>query len=367
MKTESEFKPRWSSAPGVTILDALQERGISVQEFSNRLGQVGSSVEALLEGRAPITLGLARELSRVIGGSVEFWLARDFQYRDDIGRLRQDEEREWLGMLPVGDMIRFGWLRPIPHPAIEPQACLKFFGVSDLSTWRERYAGIMDAAAFKTTRAFESRPGAVAAWLRQGEIQAQGISCNDWDRTRFLEALRLARKLTRQKDPAKFLPRLVRYCAEAGVAVVIVRAPAGCRASGATFFRPDNRAVLSLSFRYLSDDHFWFTFFHEAGHLLLHGRDRIFIEDAGLTQLREVEEGEADAFSAEWLVPRTLRDEMMRLAPRTEDVLRFSAKAGVAPGVIVGQLQHAGRLGRDKLNGLKRKYSWPKSFSLETP
>jgi hypothetical protein len=31
-----------------------------------------------------------------------------------------------------------------------------------------------------------------------------------------------------------------------------------------------NKAMVILSFRYLSDDHFWFTFFHEIAHLLLH-------------------------------------------------------------------------------------------------
>lgn len=366
MNTESDFTPRWSSAPGATISAALKERRMSIAEFAALIGEQEGRVRELLDGRIPVSVALARALADVIGGSAEFWLTRDFQYRGDVERLRREEERAWLKELPVGDMVRFGWLKPTPRPAEEAQACLNFFAVPSVEAWRARYAGVMHAAAFRNSRSFDSRPGAVAAWLRQGELQAQALDCAEWRPGGFLEVLKLARGLTRQKDPARFLPRLVRSCSDVGVAVVVVRAPAGCRASGATFFRQPGKAVLMLSFRHLSDDHFWFTFFHEAGHLLLHGADRVFVENIESTRLRATEESEADAFAAEWLIPSQLRNEMLMLPPRVEEVIRFAVRAGVAPGIVVGQLQHAGRLGMNKLNDLKRRYTWPDSLTPET-
>src|SRR4029077_16981261 len=134
---------------------------------------------------------------------------------------------------------------------------------------------------FKTSPTFESDPGAVAAWLRQGEIEASEISCEKWDRDRFRHELSAIRKLTREKNPCVFLPELIQRCSACGVAVVVLRAPTKCRASGASRFLSTGTALMMLSFRYLSDDHFWFAFFHEAGHLLLHSDNSIFLEGEG--------------------------------------------------------------------------------------
>ena len=114
--------------------------------------------------------------------------------------------------------------------------------------------------------------------------------------------------------------------------------------------------MILLSFRYLSDDQFWFTFFHEAGHLLLHGDRCIFLE--GDDTLTTEEEAEANAFAANILIPPEYQAEMLRLPLDGRAVMRFARKVGVSPGIVVGQLQHHGRFRRNQLNNLKRRYTW---------
>src|SRR5437867_3946653 len=97
------FLPDWVSAPGDTIADILAERDLSVTEFAHRIGQPPELARDLLEGRRTITIKIARLLERVLGGSVEFWMSRDFQYRQDIARLHATDQ-DWLAELPVGDM-----------------------------------------------------------------------------------------------------------------------------------------------------------------------------------------------------------------------------------------------------------------------
>ncbi|EFH13599.1 hypothetical protein HMPREF0731_0194 [Pseudoroseomonas cervicalis ATCC 49957] len=111
-----------------------------------------------------------------------------------------------------------------------------------------------------------------------------------------------------------------------------------------------------LSFRYRTDDQFWFTFFHEAGHLLLHGKDALFLEDG--SDVTSPEEAEANEFAARLLIPDALLTEFRALRPLPKDIFDFARRAEVAPGMIVGQLQHHNRLGKDRLNYLKRRYSW---------
>jgi Zn-dependent peptidase ImmA (M78 family) len=282
-------------------------------------------------------------------------MSRDFRFRQDIARLKMGDE-EWLAELPVGDMIKFGWLKPVPHPLEEMAACLQFFNVPSVSAWRQAYANLQEIVAFRRSPLFDSRPAAVAAWLRQGEIESEAIECSPWDPRRFEEALSSIRSLTRQKNPSRFIPELRRLCAASGVAVAIVRAPNGCRASGATRFLSRNKALLLLSFRYLSDDQFWFCFFHEAGHLLLHGEKGFFLE--GIDAPATTEEQEANEFAERTLVPPEFKPTLLGLPADGRKVIRFGRRIGVSPGIVVGQLQYHGRIKHDQLNGLKRRYRW---------
>jgi|ERR1051326_3379559 plasmid maintenance system antidote protein VapI len=358
MKTTETFRPDWALPPGVTIIALLRERQLSIEEFASKIEQSIEDVQALLQGRSTITLALARRLSAVLGASIEFWMARDYRYRDTIARLQSAEEK-WLSELPLKDMVKYGWLNA--RPSEEVGACLRFFGVPSVAAWRASYESLLSATAFRTSKAFESKPGAVAAWLRAGELEAATIDCNPWDADRFRESLSKIRPLTRQKDPERFIPKLKAQCAENGVAVVIVRAPDGCRASGATRFITVQKAILQLSFRFRSDDQFWFTFFHEVGHLLLHGHGRLFLEGIGTPPTAQEEE--ASAFAARTLIPVDEEKALLKLRPSHQSVLRFATRLGIAPGIIVGQLQHHG-LRKDYLNDLKRRFEWEEYTSI---
>src|SRR5882672_7393229 len=103
MASTQAFRPDWASAPGDTIADLLEERALSMVEFAQRIGHTPEEARDLLHGRAAITIAVARELERVLGASVEFWMSRDFQYREDTARLQE----EWMAELPVEDMVKF--------------------------------------------------------------------------------------------------------------------------------------------------------------------------------------------------------------------------------------------------------------------
>lgn len=371
MTTSAEFQPDWASAPGETIRDVLSERGISEATFGSLMGLRTGEIKDLLRGRSTITIAIARRLAGSLGGSVEFWMSRDYQYRENSSCVKEVEQT-WLRQLPLGDMVKFGWLGRRPLPSDELDASLRFFAVGSISEWRNKYGSLQEMAAFKSSLTFDSRHEAVAAWLRQGEIQANDIACQAWSPERFQESLNEVRPLTRIKDPERFVPTLQETCSKNGVAVVVVRSPSGCRASGATRFIATNKAVLQLSFRYLTDDHFWFTFFHEAGHLLLHGQKRFFsaILEGGKPWIlegtdvpeREDEERDANEFAADVLIPTKFHSEFRELPLDAREVVRFAFRIGVSPGIVVGQLQHAGRIGFDQMNRLKRRFAWENNW-----
>jgi HTH-type transcriptional regulator / antitoxin HigA len=367
---QSGFQPTWVSSPGETIADVLRSRNLTIAQFRDAIGQNDEGVAALLEGRVTITIALARRLSTVLGASVQFWMSRDYLYRQSAGRL-QEALRDWIDSLPIGDMIRFGWITPAPRATEEVSAALHFFNVPSVQAWHQAYGHVEGLAALRTSATYQSRPGAIAAWLREGERRASGVASASWDPTRFREILQQIRSLTRIGDPQRYLPLLVTLCASAGVVMVPLRAPTGCRASGATRFLTADKALLLISFRYLSEDHFWYTFFHEAGHLLLHSSSQLFVEeldelgvmeDAEDSSLQDnfasAYEREADDFAFRTLIPPEIEHAFLALRADAKTILRFASEAGISPGIVVGQLQHVGRLRRNQLNSLKRRYVW---------
>jgi len=362
MPDKKDFNPDWISPPGDTIADILVERACSHLEFARRMGFTARHVSELVTSRTPISQEIARRLELVLGASAEFWIARETQYRGSIVQARTEVELKgqeaWLKELPVKDMLEFGWLSQAYFEATPIAACLRFFGVADVQAWRTTYRSVLETAAFRTSPTFRSQPGAIAAWLRQGEIESASLECKPWDAKLFQNALFDIRLLTRKRDPRLFLAELTRRCADCGVAVAIVRAPRGCRASGATRFLSPSRALLLLSFRYLSDDHFWFTFFHEAGHLLLHSKKALFLE--GL-EASSSEEQEANEFSARMLVPHNFRGELECLNVERHAIRNFAKRVGVSPGIILGQLQYLGKARQNQLSTLKARFRWSRS------
>jgi HTH-type transcriptional regulator/antitoxin HigA len=357
--TSNNFEPDWLSAPGGTILDIIEERGLSSKELAELLSYSVERTERLLAGKDAITRDVATLLAKHLGGSEKFWLSREKLYRDEVARLQSSGNmnagRAWLDELPFKDMQKLGWIPRSTRAEETVASCLDFFGVSNVKEWRNNYSQFLSLVSFRTSPTHKSEPGSVIAWLRYGEMKAHDIRCKPWNAASFERSLIEMRRLTRIKDPSIFIPELRKLCAENGVALVIARGPSGCRASGATFFLDNKKAMILLSFRYLADDQFWFTFFHEAGHLLMHNNKAVFLEDGSDVSLKE--EHEANLFAQNLLIPPEARAEFLSLRPTKTDVMKFAIKIGISRGIVVGQLQHQGRLERRQLNTLKRRYA----------
>lgn len=352
----SSFNPNWATPPGSTISDVLSSRKIQLSEFAISMGTTVRDINELISGNSEIDSSIAQRLSELIGGSVDFWVEREQIYRAKLLELNPLEAEKWIKDLPIHDMIRFGWISETDNLLKE---CLNFFGVTDLLNWRKEYLKKVEMSAFRTSKTFDSEFGALATWLRQGEVLAESVKCSNWNPDLLERSLNEIRGLSRLKSPKDFLPRLKSICSDCGVAVIIVRTPSGCRASGATKFVSPDKAILQLSFRYLSDDHFWFTFFHEVGHLMLHSDRRLFIEKNRVSHLEESEEEiEANLFAQEALIPHELEGELIRLRRTKRDIIGFAMRAGISPGIVIGQLQHRGIIRFEYLNAYKRRYNW---------
>lgn len=349
------FTPDYAVPPGETLLETLQTLGMSQVELANRTGRPLKTINEIIKGKAAITPETALQLERVLGVPAPFWNNLERNYRDALARTKERKRLAtgltWLKKIPVKALMKAGVIRNLADNKALLVEVLNFFGVGNPAAWERVWTA--QRAVFRRSPAFRSAPGAVAAWLRIGELRAQRIQCAPFDRAKFRATLGQIRGLT-VKPPEIFQPESHQLCAKAGVAVVFVSELPGTHVSGATRWLTPKKALIQLSLRYRTDDHLWFTFFHEAGHILLHGKRRIFLEDSRAT---DSQEKEADAFAANSLIPPAVLREFLQRGDTGKAAIRgFAKQLGISPGIVVGRLQHERSLPYSHCNDLKRRF-----------
>lgn len=352
------YTPDYAVPPGRTLKETLDELHLSQSDFAVRASLSLKHINQILQGSAPITLETALAFEKVTQVPARLWTRLESNYRE--AKLRQEqatltpEEKEWVKKFPFKELVRRGGVEERADPAAKKQELLRFFGVADYEAWKNVW--LHPQASFRQSKAFRVDPYALASWLRLGELEALEIDCRPFDRARFKEVLWQARELT-TTDPSHFVTRLVAACAAAGVAVVFEPEIQGARASGAARWLSPTKALIQLSLRHKTDDHLWFSFFHESGHILFHGKKQVFIEVTDGSSADQKAEEEANSFAASVMIPPKFNGDLMRLRTLAE-IQVFAEKLGIAPGIVVGRLQREGVLDYSKGNGLKRRFKF---------
>ena len=357
-RNRNEYQPECVSPPGDTLREILQERGLSQTDLARRMGRPEKTISEIIHGKAAVTAVTAIQFGLVLGVPAAFWTTREQQYRASLANATQQqrfaEQAEWAGRFPLRQMVARGYLAAVGDRAHLARTMLEFFGVASPQQWEALYSA--PQVAFRKSAALPTDVYALAAWLRQGEVLAQRVRCEPFSRQRFMGCLTTCRGLTRE-PPERFRDELTEACASAGVAVVFVPELPRSTASGAARWLAHDRALIQLSRCYRTDDQLWFTFFHEAAHILTQNRERVYLEGGGAPA---PEDGAADQWAQDFLIPPADRAAAAAVRPLTEQVvLQLAERIGVSPGVLVGRLQHDGALpSRHALSRLKRRLAW---------
>lgn len=335
--TAHTYQPDVVYPAGETLAELLEERAMTQADLATRTGLSPKHINQIIKGVAPITPDTALALQRATGVDAEVWNRLDSAHQawkaSQAEAKRFAADTSWLEDLPIDELRKRRYL-PAKGDAVETmRAVCQFFGVVDRTAWNVIWE---KPTAFRTSQAFRSNAGAVAAWLRIGEIRAASMPCAPFDKAKLVAAVPKLRALSRQPDPSIWGPALSELCASAGVAVVIEPEIKGARINGAARWLSPEKALVQLSMRHKSDDVFWFTLFHEIGHLLLHSKKEVFINDPND---HSAAEDEADAYAKQVLIPRSFEAALGDLRS-IESVVQFADEIGVSPGVVVGRLHH---------------------------
>ncbi|WP_027179790.1 helix-turn-helix domain-containing protein [Maridesulfovibrio bastinii] len=349
------FDPDYAVPPGVTLLEVQESLGMSQKDFALRLGMTVQSLNRIIKDRQPITYETANKLELVTGVAAGFWNKLESNYRERVAKLEAKKQREadidWLKTIPVKELADRGFIKLTKNKVDNLHEVLRFYGVASVSAWKDFW--LTPAVAARRSSCFDSQPGPASAWIRQGELQALEIHCSPYNRQLFIENLQKIRCLTTLD--ADFVHKLKELCADAGVAVALVPEMKKVPWNGATKWLTKDKAMILLSLRGKGEDIFWFSFFHEASHVL-HDSKKDMLINSNENRDDDPQEKRADEFAADFLIPKKYNLKIRR-ARSKDNIIVLAKNLGISPGIVAGRYCHlTGNWGQ--FRGLIRKFQW---------
>lgn len=344
------YNPDIAIHPGETLSEVLEFNNISQKELAQRTGITEKHISNIVNGHASITPEMALKFERVFNNSASFWNNLQNNYDLVVARLEAEENfakeiEEAKNFSCYTELAQFGFVSQTTNWKEKAENLLKFLGIDSFG-----YIHQTEPIAFRQS-AGKFNEYSLAAWLRCGEMQAQKMSVEKFDRHKVKNVLSELRELTLPVD--SFGEKLQALCASAGIALVFTPYFKNTKVNGSTRWMGD-KAVIQLNTRGAYSDIFWFTFFHEIGHILMHGTKAEFLEYDGKT--KDQKEKEADNFASEVLIPDKDYKELLSNKKLTRsDIKEFASRIGVDESIVFGRLAHDGRASWKKVGRLRKR------------
>ena len=342
-----EAKKQLLSPPGETILETIKNLGISQTELGERLGKSKAKTSELINGKTSITNETARKLEMVLGVSASFWLNLEKEYQEEIVEIEKlaffETCKEWIKEFPLPYLKKLNFLPETKDKVKLSETLLKFFGIASPKEWKNIYCE--ESMSFKIELKHTATPQAVSAWLRIGEIRAREIKLKAFDKKKLKTQIKKMESLS--KSPTEgWLEDLQNLCAEVGIALCLVSSVPKAPIYGvARWINKQSTPLIQLTDRNKDYNSFWFSFYHELGHILLHNKSEVFLEGLSDIKQDEVKEKEADNFAKKHLsIPNEKLNGLTNFTYLTEAqkkkiVFDLAEELQLHPSIIISQLQ----------------------------
>lgn len=225
----------------------------------------------------------------------------------------------------------------------------KILGVASL----ENLTSFNHLVSYRNTREFTTKSIVNSnIMLELASKKARDTTTIKLNRRKLERSLPELRKLSRQ-DPEVFPQCLYDILLDCGVVLVGLPALQNANLNGATKKFSNGSALLLLTDRNKASDIFWFSLFHEIGHIL----ENDFSSDEGNSETYLRSEEEADQFAKDFLIrPEDYQDFVEKGNFDKTDIIRFAEEIDIHPSVVLGRLQNEGILGFDRFRELKENY-----------
>jgi HTH-type transcriptional regulator/antitoxin HigA len=360
---ETNYQSDLAIHPGEYLDEILEDIGMSQAELSNRIGRPKQAINEIIKGKKSITSTTALELEDVLGVPSHIWLGLESEYQIVLARAEElkqmEEETKLLPNFPYADLVKLGFVKATRKAVEKVDELKSFFGVARLG----QIAHVRDyEPAFRVANHKEVSHEAIATWMQAGRIKAKAIDTAQFDKKRLKELLPEIKNMMNLKEISESIDALRSMLASCGVAFVVLPHFKKTKVHGATFtIDSENKAVILMTIRGSYSDIFWFSLFHELGHVVLHNKREVFLEDGYNNPKLEKQEEEANQFAKDFLIPPNKFKKFIENGDLSKSAVNsFAKELGIKPSIVVGRLIHEKIIDYKnyELNSLRDKYKW---------
>ena len=334
--------------PGATIKEQLLMRGMSQKEFAERMDMTTKHISQLVNGEVRLSPDVAVRLEMVLGVPARFWNNLEAIYQEKLIKAKDentmDEDKKLCQKYPYNEMSKLGWVEETRKPNERVINLRKYFEVVNLGIVSDKK---LTGIAYRRLSEPSESEYSLLAWSQKAKLEAREISVDPINVQKLKDNLTTIRKMTLD-EPEAFCEKLESVLNSCGVAIVFLPHLKGTFLHGATFI-DGKKIVLGITVRGKYADRFWFSLFHELGHIIF--------GHIGQEEISEEDERAADKFAADMLIPQDTLDFFIDKNLYTyQSITRFSNKIGIDCGIVVGRLQNDRIIKHDKFNDLRTKY-----------
>ena len=330
-----EYNDTIAFHPGYYIKEIVDESGLTQEDFAKRLDTTPKNLSLLIRGEQSLSIDIAMKLSRMIGTSVTYWLNLQNAYDTLIAEFKSDEElaeeRKVFDNLDYKFFRENYGLPDLPRQKDKQiEEVRKFLNVATLTVLKRKDMAVSFRSAMENLT--EASTVKANAMVQIAINQALKIEVPKFDKKKFEKAVDYALTLTTQHGD--FYPLIRKAFEDAGVIFVILPNLPGSGINGATKKIGQNVMLMVNDRRFYSDT-FWFTLFHEIGHII-NGDYGITFENEHTGQ-----EDAADKYAEDKLIPPGEYEAFVKMNEFSENAIRrFAERIDRDPGIVLGRLQN---------------------------
>ena len=323
--------------PGESLEEILETTNMSQVELAKRTGLTSKTINEIVQGKSSITPETAIKLASVFGMSAEYWNNKERRYQETLSQSKMcqelEKEQEFLKEFTCySELQKLGFVEKTADSKEKTRNLLSFFGVSSLD-----YVQKIHPVAFRKQSKKDIDQIALATWLRAGELKGVEIKTAEFSKESLIAAIPKLKSLSQEK-PEIYGKKLKETLASCGVALVYMPYFKKTYVHGATRWITSDKALIQLSLLYKWEDMFWFSLFHEIGHIIKHGKKEEFIEFKDDENKFNKKEQEADIFAQKTLISDKELSSLKEISLLS--IKNLASDINIAPSIVAGRVAH---------------------------
>ena len=346
--------------PGETIADVLEDRGITQAELASRAGVSPAYVSNVIAGKKGISANFAMGLEYALGVPKSFWLNLQANYEAELLEVNEeqtitDEERKVREDLK--DIVKY--LRKQGKMLIgenKDESILslrKVLQISNITNLKE----MIPTGAFRMAGNAAVNPNVLGAWIRLCQLAGNDKTISAKFEKKYTNDLIQEIKSIMCCKNAELQRNLKNVMEKYGIDFSVVKNFRGAPVHGYISQKNDGIYQMVLTIRGAFADIFWFSLFHEIGHIVNGdiGKNLKFL-DYGNDYDKELA---ADLFASNMLLsPESYKAFIQRNDFSIEAICRYAESQHVMPYIVIGRLQKEKYLAYTMYSKYKLRYKW---------